>query len=150
MRGGLTRFCLLSDLISDSGSSSTSTETFEPLSITTPRSRPGLRLTMARRRSSPARTASCVSVSQRPPPPDDKRWRRRQEIDWGGGSTTMSREVAHVSMSHRSSHSTIGVEEGDRLIPSDSEFVEDICGDAGVRLPADTSYSILKRARSWS
>src|SRR5712691_12157793 len=138
MRAGLMRLCLLSDLISASGSSSTSTETLEPLSMTTPRSRPGPRRTMAIRRSSLARTASCVSVSHNPPPPDDKRCRRRQEIDWGGGSTTMSSEVAHVSMSHRSSHSTIGVEE--ELTSSDRELLGETSGDVEVRLPAETSY----------
>lgn len=59
----------------------------------------------------------------------------------------MSSEVAHVSMSHRSSHSTVGDEEGE-LPSSDRELVGETSGDVEVRLPAETSYSILKRARS--
>ena len=59
----------------------------------------------------------------------------------------MSSEVAQVSMSQRSSHSTIGVED-DELPSSDCEF--EISGDGKVRLPIDASYSILKRERSWS
>ena len=65
----------------------------------------------------------------------------------------MSSEAAQVSMSHRSSHSTMGVGvEGDELPltpSSDDELAT--TGDVEVRLLVeDTSYSILKRERSWS
>jgi len=59
----------------------------------------------------------------------------------------MSSEVAQVSMSHRSSHSTIGIED-DELPSSDREFAGEFSKDVEVRLPVDTSYSILNRARS--
>ena len=55
----------------------------------------------------------------------------------------MSSEVAHVSISHRSSHSTMGVEE-EELPSSDRELVGVLSGDVEVRLPDETSYSILK------
>jgi hypothetical protein len=59
----------------------------------------------------------------------------------------MSSEVAQVSMSQRSSHSTIGVEVGD-LSSSDREFAGVISGEVKGRLAVDTSYSILKEVRS--
>ena len=59
----------------------------------------------------------------------------------------MSSEDAHVSMSQRSSHSTIGVEDDD-LSNSDREFVGEIPKGVEGRLAPDTSYSILKEVRS--
>jgi hypothetical protein len=59
----------------------------------------------------------------------------------------MSSEEAQVSISQRSSHSTIGVEDGDLSI-SDREFAGEISGDINGCFTVDTSYSILKEVRS--
>jgi hypothetical protein len=60
----------------------------------------------------------------------------------------MSSENAQVSMSHRSSHSAIGVDNDDDRSSSSREFEGEISGDNRGRLTADTSYSILKDMRS--
>ena len=109
MRTGLIRFCFARDFISASGNSSTSTKIRFPLTMTTPFSLPavnGARRTIANKRSELSNAMSCPTVSHNPPPPAESLCLLRHEIEFGGGSMTISREVAQVSTSQRSSHST--------------------------------------------
>ena len=97
---GLTRFRLLSALISASASSSVSTKTCAPFTMATQLSHADTIdpwQTIMNNHLLTANKASCVSVNYSPPPPSSNQWR-------------IHNNVAHVSVPHLIPHLMVCIE----------------------------------------